>query len=399
MSSLVNHAWPVTATSKDVYEYFESKVLELELILQQKKIIVFGAGIRGTLLSLILEKNGYNEFYFTDNNRAKWGGGINGHLILPINEVYDDIKNVFVLIAIESCATVERQLEAVGFLAGENYQSLDTTLYDFYIEEFKRKTDGKVLVMGDCGLTHISLLDEKKDNMADLIKRGVGNDSVKVLAMHGMGMCSFYHILKTYVSTNDFPEIMVLMANFDTFTGKQHLLPRSQHVELLERIYDSDVNKQEDFRDYIDEAKKRMNNFQVEIVGGGGKEDFASRARLYIRYNYMYRLREDNENIVYMEKILQWLNKNDVKIIVYIPPVNYQLTEKIGIVNFKEKYEMNVTTINNILKKYKCTLLDFSYLLSENEFSSVMTADETANYEGRCKQANIIVKEIKNIFK
>lgn len=393
MSEAKNYAWPVTTTSKDVYDYFEQFVLNNGTILKNKKIVVFGAGIRGTLLAIILERAGYQEFYFTDNNKEKWGGYINSHLIMPIDEVYQQIDSVYVLIAIEGCAKVEAQLEGKGFVSGTNYSSLDTSLYDFYIEEFQRKTDGKVLVMGDCGVTHISLLDENRANMGELIQEKIGKDSVKVLAMHGMGMHSFYHILKTQMKMYGFPSVVVLMTNFETFTGKQHLLPRSQHLPLLEKVYACSQEDKE-FTEYLKVVKERTENFQIEIAGQNVEDDYENRARIYMRYNYMYRLKEDNENILYMQKMIQMLNENGVKVITFIPPVNYQLAERLAIPKFKEKYEANVKTLTDILEKYDCKALNLAYLLTEDEFATSMTVDETANYLGRYKQADVIAKEV-----
>lgn len=393
MSETKNYAWPVTTTSKDVYEYFEQSVWNRKDILKNKKIVVFGAGIRGTLLSIILEKAGYEEFYFTDNNSEKWGGYINSHLIMPINEVYQQIDQVYVLIAIEGCAKVEAQLEEKGFVSEVNYSSLDTSLYDFYMEEFGRKTDGKVLVMGDCGVTHISLLDENKANMGEIIQEKIGKDSVKVLAMHGMGMHSFYHILKTQIKTFGIPKVVVLMTNFETFTGKQHLLPRSQHLPLLEKVY-ACSREDSEFQEYLEVVRERTENFQIEIASQSADSDYENRARIYMRYNYMYRLKEENENIQYMQKIIQMLNEEGVKVITFIPPVNYQLAKKLEIPKFTEKYEANVKTLTGILEKYDCKVLNLAYLLTEDEFASSMTVDETANYTGRYKQADVIAREI-----
>lgn len=389
-----NYAWNVNAVSKDVYFYFETKVNQLRQVLEKKKIVVFGAGIRGNLLAMILEKNGFYSFCFTDNNGEKWGGNINGHDILPVSDVYDKIGEVYVLIAIEGCEKVVLQLEKNGFQEGENYTSLDTSLYDLYMKEFLRKYDGKVLVFGDCGLTHISLSDSDDCSMGEMLKQSLGGELVKILAMHGMGIHSFYHILKTQVFMYGFPETLVMMINFDTLTGKQHLLPRSQHLNLLERIYQYS-GEDEEFEAYLQVVRERSENFQIELVSENGEHGYEERLKLYLRLNYMYRLKKDNENLVYLERTLQWLGQNGVRVITYIPPVNYQLAERLGLKNFQQRYQSNLDILFEILNKYRCKVLDFSYLLPENEFSTVTTADETANYVGRQKQVENLVRELR----
>lgn len=395
MADSKNYAWTVSTSSKEVYDYFTSMVQRMGNELRQKEIVVFGAGIRGTLLAIILERLGYSEFCFTDNNNQKWGGNINGHAIVPVEEICQKRGKVFILIALEGCQHIVEQLKDKAFVQESDFVSLDTSLYSLYMNEFHRKTNGKILLMGDCGMTHISLEEKKKQNMAEILKDKLGESSIKILAMHGMGMGAYYHILKTYGQIYGYPKVMVLMTNFEVFTGKQHLLPRSQHVELLRMVHALRPEDNE-FRAYIEQAEQRAQNLQVEIVGDK-IGDYIERAKLYIRLNYMYRLRTENENIQYLRKILQLLQEKKVNVITFIPPVNYQLAGRLELTNFKERYEANVGILTGILSEYDCKILNLAYLLTENEFAATMTVDETANYAGRYKQAEQIIRAVQEV--
>ena len=90
--------------------------------------------------------------------------------------------------------------------------------------------------MGDCGITDLSIKDINRANLGDMLSERAGKNAVKVLAIHAMGMRAYYTIFKAHCEYVYKPKNIVLMVNMEVFTGKQHLLPRSQHAALIERI-------------------------------------------------------------------------------------------------------------------------------------------------------------------
>lgn len=71
----LNYAWPVTTMAKYDYDALKMCVGGNEKIFREKPIAIFGAGIRGTMFSKILEMWGYTDMVFCDNNEDKLGGG------------------------------------------------------------------------------------------------------------------------------------------------------------------------------------------------------------------------------------------------------------------------------------------------------------------------------------
>lgn len=393
MKEQKNYAWPVSISSKEVYVYFLTKVKELKKVLNNRTIMIFGAGIRGTLLAIILEKEGFRNFFFVDNNKDKMGGAVNGHPILSFKEACGKNPKPFFLLSMESYENVVDQVVEQGFIEGDDYCILNASLYDFYMNEFQRKNENEILIMGDCGLTHVPIMDYETDNLATILKKNLGEDKCKVLAMHGMGINSYYYIFKTYVKKYGYPKKVVLMTNFDTMTGKQHLLPRSQHYPLLQRIYKYSQNDNK-FEEYLKTVKKRTENFKVEIVSANDPNSYQEQAKNYMRYNYTYRLRESNENVEYLQKLLKLLQNNKVKVMTYIPPVNYEYARELGVSNFEERYKYNVNLLKSIQNEYDVRILDLSYFLVKEEFATPTTVNETANYAGNRKQAVKIIQVI-----
>lgn len=393
----VNFAWPVTATSKDVYDYFLETIQQLTERLTGKKIAIFGAGIRGTLLSILLRQQGYEDIVFSDNNQEKWGGFINQYPIVRPDEIYQNISSYAVFVPVEGGTKIVEQLKQAGFVLQQNLFDLNISLYDFYMKEFYREYRQDVLVLGDCGLTHISLQDENRDNLGTMLQSSLGKERTKVLAMHGMGLRSFYSVLNAQIHNNMKPRLLVLEVNFDVFTGKQHLLPRSQHVELLERVYQADAAHPAEFLEYIELARQRFQNFHAELYSKNKKtpeESVQSNTKLYMRVNYMYRLKEEIEPVVYLKKILHLAKAENIRVLPFIPPVNHMLAQELFGGTFLERYQDNLQKMKNILVSEGYTALDLSFLLTQNEFAIRTTADETANYAGRCKLCETLTKEI-----
>lgn len=398
MGNKINFAWPVTTIGKYDYDALKLCVEKNKELLKEKELIIFGAGIRGTSFAMLLQKLGYNQILFTDNNEQKVGGTINGIPIIDYNDVKTHRENVVIIISVENGFAIKSQLENDEFQEGINYFYIENHLYDVYLREFLDPKYIDTLIMGDCGITDISRSDCNYTSLEEMLKLELGAERTKVLAIHAMGMRAFYHILKAHIENISIPQRAVIMANFETFTGKQHLLPRSQHAKLIEMISNAIENNDEELYEYVGITRERFQNFKVDYFASSQgtlkKMTKEKNDRIVIRMNYMYELKEDNECIVYLKKIVNLCKDKKIKLLFFIPPVNYMYAEKIYGDKFTEKYSCNVKELCRIINECGSEVLDLSYLLSEDEFADIQTIDETANYRGREKISDEIVRYI-----
>ncbi|MCT4543312.1 MAG: hypothetical protein N4A63_07205 [Vallitalea sp.] len=395
MTTKKNYAWPVTAVSKVVYDCFNNAIKKIKENNQNKNIVVFGAGIRGTLFSMMLEEAGIKDFVFSDNNEKKCGGYINEYPIIPLDEVLINIENKVIFITVENGRAICSQLSKYGLVENKQFFLLDPNLYSHYIKEFKKNDKIDVLTLGDCGLTHISLLDNNKLNLDDLLREGLSSYSCKVLGMHGMGMRAFYNILCAQLHMGIKLKYVIMLVNFDTFTGKQHYLPRSQHSELIKRIAEISKLDSKEMVEYVKITEERFNSFHIEFAStSDSKTNKSNTNALYMKMNYMYKLKPDNEGIVYLTKILDLVKEKNISPILFIPPVNYMRGEQYFGTEFYKAYDANCILLKQIIKKKGFDILDLSYTLLDCEFADVNSADECANYIGRQK----ICEEIINYF-
>lgn len=400
MKDVINYAWPVTSINKEdidaLFEWITKKKEEA----YSKEIAIWGAGIRGTEFSILLKKKNIERIVFVDNNEQKWGGLINEFPIISPKELEEkmNIGQTHILISTENSKEIEDALTTKGYRRDKDFSVVKSKIYSNYLNEFLRVYERKILVMGDCEFSKISLSDVDIRNLGEMLKAECGNKQTKVLAMHGMGLRAHYNIFKAQIARGMKPQVLVIMINLDTLTGKQHLLPRAQHSELLQMIYDLSDNNDEEFCQYLELSNERSKNLQVEFLTiNRGIDQLTSnniKAKNYFRLNYMYDLKEDTEGIIYLKKILYDARQLGVEVISFIPPVNYLFAEKLIGEDFTNSYKKNVEKIKKVVKEANAKLLDMSFCLSSDMFAEPDTPDETANEFGRKKLAYTLKNEL-----
>lgn len=387
MSKKINFAWPVTSENAVVYQHFQSEVERLHDILAVKRIVILGAGIRGCCLMRILEQRCFNNIVFCDNNPEKQGNLINDYDIMSFDEALRYEGDQVFLIAPENSAAISRQLTEAGLKEGKDWFSFDISVYDAYISEYQRSVSSHLLVMGDCAFSHVSLDDEVTYSLGDMLKAHLGENRCKVLAMHGMGQQAYYHILRSLLDQGERPASVLLLVVMEVLTPKAHLMPRTQHPTLIRSLVNKAIKPRAEFSEYAKLAEERFNRFQVESFASFEKTESDSHEKLYMKMNYLFKIREQTEGVVYLKKTIQMLNDASIPVTLYIPPVNYMQGQHFFGPDFNERYKDNFVKLYNFLENsnLQYSIADASFLLTDDEFAAANTIDETSNYAGRSK--------------
>lgn len=402
MKEPINFAWPVTSSNREDYEAFCNWLNKNKEIIKEEQLAIWGAGIRGTEFSLFLKKNNLVNIIFVDNNEQKWGGLIDEFPIISPEELYQKMANykIRILISTENSSEIECQLLERGYKRDLDFFVIKSNLYKKYIDEFKREYSRDILILGDCEFSKISLKDKDLINLGEMIKKSCGEECTKVLAMHGMGIRAYYNILHAQIARNMKPKLLVIMINLDTLTGRQHLLPRSQHTELMQEIYDITDTRDSEFEEYIKIIYDRSHNNQAEFfvnksIDGSKME---AKARNYFKLNYMYKLDENIEGLQYLNKLFEEAKRDKIEVIPFVPPVNFTLARKLLGEKFEISYTENIEKIRKIVESNQLKLLDMSYCLGADMFAEPDTPDETANEIGRKVINHMLYKEIKDMI-
>lgn len=398
MNMAKNFVWPVTDTyAHNVFALKECLNAHAE-IFNERGITLFGAGIHGNEFLKLLEMNGHTVVAFIDNNQDKQGGCVNQYPIYSLEQALAQDKKLAILVAVENYGAIREQLIAAGLEEDEDFFCVKTDLYNDYVEEFLRQYSCSILAMGDCALSAVSLADTDYTNLAQMLKNRIGKDNIKTLAMHGMGMGGYYHILRMQIALGMRPKRLLLEVNMETFMSKHHLLPRSQHVGLLQKIYATPGCADNEFQSFIEQSAKRFNMFQSDFFSGAAKAQknrvSEHSAMLFFKMNYMYSLDTEVEGFLYYLKILDLLKREDIEATIFVPPVNYQYARKLFGDEFTTAYEENLDAIRAKTLDAGFSLLELHYALTPDEFCAVDTPTETSNYVGRDKLCSLLTKAL-----
>ena len=396
MSEKINFAWPVTSEHAVVYKHFLSKVDSLKDILNDKRIVIFGAGIRGCTLLKILEQWGYKNIIFCDNNPEKQGHLINQYEIIPLEDALRFEGSQRILVSPENSDSMRQQLKDAGLIEDKEWFSFDISVYDDYLSEYMRPVVDHMLVLGDCAFTHIALSDDNNDSLGDMLKTQYGSNRCKVLAMHGIGLHAQYHIIRSLLERGEKPSLLFLLTVMEVLTPKAHLMPRTQHPVLIRNLVNTTRNPDLEFSAYADLAEERFNRFQVESFASIDTDRGEASEKLFMKMNYLFKIREQAEGVVYLKKTIRMLNAKDIPIVLYVPPVNYMQGESFFGSDFKKQYTDNFTKLYSFLDNEQLgyTVADASFLLHADEFAASNTIDETSNYTGRRKMLEFVIENM-----
>lgn len=404
-NEIKNFAWPITAISKENYAAIMECINEHKELFVNRTILIFGAGIRGAEIAVILENEGYNNILFTDNNSEKWGGVIDKYAIINVEDALSKRDEVVYLVSVEEGEPICKQLMGYGLKRDIDFFFPKPDLYQRFINEFERNMQNEILVMGDCMFEVVSFDDSKKDSLTEIMQQKLGYENVKHLTMHGMGLPTFYHMLKGQLNNGMKPSVFVVMLNFETLTGKQHLLPRSQHTELVKKVVELSSDPDGELKEYVKVVEERVKNIQAEFfttnnyssgkLSNNSKGKISDNAsKVFFKLNYMYKLNPEIESIMYLKRIMKLAIEKGFKVLPFVPPVNYERGIELFGKKFEEAYNYNLELLKEIISDYGFSLLDLSHICTKDLFAHATTPDETTNYLGREKIATCICDEI-----
>ena len=394
MSDKVNFAWPVSSEHSIVLQHFTSKTESIMDKLAGRRIIIFGAGIRGCTLASILEQRGQRDILFCDNNPEKQGNRINEHDIVSLNETLSFGNSRIYLVSPENSNSMCQQLEHIGLVESKDYFSFDVSAYDIYVSEYLRQLSNHILIIGDCAFTHIAFIDKCLDSLGDMLKSHYGSNHCKVLGMHGMGWRAYYHIVKSMLARGEKPVQLVVLLALEALTSKAHLMPRTQHSQLIQKLAAAIGNADSELSEYAQLTEERFNRFQIESFASANSAKNEPSEKLFMKMNYLFSIKDTSEGVIYLIKTVKLMNECNVPIVFYIPPVNYMQGEKYFGDEFNRKYKENFEKLFSFLNRelLEYHVADASHLLDSNEFAATNTIDETSNYSGRRKQVRFLTE-------
>lgn len=254
-----------------------------------------------------------------------------------------------------------------------------------YLEKVKNITpDVQTLLMSDCFFANVSVADSSTMSIGYMTERWFSN--TVSLALSGMNISGFYHVLRNLNLRNCLPKKLILELTPIAFSPSRAFLPDAQHPELFTEInrFMQDVELEE----YCQEVAKRSKSglkgisFRSEYTVQSLRRD----ANIFANMYYGYAWDEKCEAVVYLERLLQLCVNNNVQITTILPPANHiLLCEYVG-KGYLENYHKNCEKIKSITNRYGigCTGFDTVEFL-KSDFADDVLISEALSASGRDK--------------
>lgn len=363
--------------NKMIDDYFDRKT--------QNQIVVFGAGVMGQQFMSLLYKRGVNNVVFCDNNEALWNTELMGTMIVSSDYLINKYTECDVFLAIEKYDVLETQLIGMGYERDKSYYVLKNINEDVLVCKFKDIGEPSTLCLADCTVTTISLEEEKKQSISEMIE---ANSEAIVLSLNGLYTRQFFNILSAVLNKSKSIDEVIILTGIDIFSNRYNMFPNNQHLATWERLFDkSDLLAIEP--EFLEVIKKREKSINFKGVGkknlNCSLEEKLILARTQdLQLNYLLPINSENESILYLKKICDLCAQKKIHFKYVILPINYKLAKRLNN-NFDELYLHNINIIETIIQQNMGEMCDLSFLLDEKDFIVKWHINEGIRQEGRSK--------------
>lgn len=118
-----------------------------------------------------------------------------------------------------------------------------------------------------------------------------------------------------------------------------------------------------------------------------------------IQFHYFNSIDTQHQKIKSMIGLCELFKTENVSLIFYVTPVDFEIGEKYFPAKFTNRIKSNIDVLNSVTEKYNCSLIDASQLLASNEFSWKQDKypNEHMNQKGKRKLAKYLSEHISKI--
>lgn len=392
---------------KSYYYFVKTFIEDHNEILSNRRIIIYGAGTQGCCLFKILKKFGYNNIFFADNDPKKWNKKIDDHVIVSPKSVKVCKGEDIFLCPSENNGSIINELKSSGLEENVDFFNLHYILSDYkdIIKNLNESKDDYSLLMMGCSASPLILSDNGEASaLGDIIKEKIFDNSTKLYTLRGISMRLYYQLICIEIQkTKKYPKFLVMYYQINTassdalksFTPSMYMQIQSLCDQLL-LLAPNDKELQE-YKKINDELLLCSKQRAVEIKNN----TTASTIKDIYELKYNYTVDENDESIVYAKKILNIMNRNNVPVVILIPPVDFMTAKEVCDENFFIMYKELKEKINYYLREFKYEYIDLSFIANTDCFvkdSFKVDVNHILNIKGQNLFIDFIKKQ-KDIIK
>lgn len=314
---------------------------------------------------------------------------------------------------------IKMEEELKGYVDYKKQHGFDNiTQIKNHMKTFKKRNE--LLILGDSTMIYNNDLGKKTSEtqpMKDILVNKLSPDyDVEVDSGSAYLPAYYYGIVKLMEVNKTFPKKVLLPINLRSFSPSWEINPKYSHwqiISVIKEFLDQEYNEQVDFYncdklvdwvDFLNLDKKfylttitKIREFEKVLESRPkSKEDKQIKMSLIYIYHYLYDLTHEHRQLKLLINSINMLTKNNVEVIPYIVPINYEACCKYLGDNFVNCVSKNIEVIRREVKQ-KCNgldIIDYSKRLEAKFFPHFDEYTEHLNYEGRLCFSDILVNLI-----
>jgi len=279
---------------------------------------------------------------------------------------------------------------------GQKYSILEKLLHKFNEEH----DPPEILFLGDSTVVRGSYLDDDRRSIPEMLQGLLGKE-IKVLSLakgaYHTGI--FYHLINMLNRTLNKPRLIILPINMRSFSPQWHLCPKYQFLSEIEHLKRNYKNNSSNLRCKIKKYRMPFHEIQVEYpmttfrTVGEFEECLKSKPNEYYLqierrkqlsiYFYLHKLTSNHPKLESLKDILKLVRKLDIKILLYITPVNYLAAGKNVGKNFHKHFSYNLSILKTMLKNENVLIIDNESFGEEEFRNTFKVCTDFANSLGR----------------
>jgi len=267
------------------------------------------------------------------------------------------------------------------------------------------KSDKDVIMFGSSVNDSYAPTDTDMRTIAEMLDSFMGEQSVIGIS-HGAYQADIYLEYVRYIINSGKKPIIIIPINLRYFSPEWDLRPGYQfekeryilnglpyfgnykYREITESEFENTTvyNGSESVgkvKDFLDVSRK--------------ESDKLSEARKGFVFHYMQPLKANHRKLKSLSKICEIGIKNNLKIVMYITPIDYKYAEQLQIEGFRHQQCDNVSTIKSVLASCEIQLIDLSMALDSSYFFYNIRPNEHLNMRGRREVVKALKSAVRHI--
>ena len=361
-----------TTLQKSYYCFLEGFIKEHWNLLQESRVFVFGAGIRGSNLVLLLRSFQIEDVFFVDNSIQKQGKYIAGCKVLSFEEAKKYSGKHIFLCPIENGKSILEQLEETGRKENVDFFNLDFYFTDYLdiINELSNIEGDFSLAFGCCILSSYILGEKRLPSLGKQMQKELFGESCIICALPGFSPENYYYVLRMCMLQQKMPEFVIMALDYSSLSpynnmmiGKQNQEQITSFVEKMAEL----VPENEEIQQFLE-----LNHKRLEKSMHGGKlvsaEDSKEAIRKVYKLKYLFNMKEQDDSVVYTKKILEMMNEANIPVYLQFLPVDYMRGMEICGEGFRKQYESIKNQYLSFLKEYRYEIIDSSFIAPQDCF-------------------------------